>query len=595
MSEAPAWKRRFTAPTIRFPHWASGAPERLAYVSNEHGSLQAWSHDLDTGERRRLSDEHVGVEEALVTPDGSRVAWWQDATGNEHGRWVAAPFEGGEPAPFVAGVPDAWNMGMDAVGEVTAVGLSLDDGTYAVHIETGGRPARELYRHERPAGVAIEWESGRGGLSADASLVCVRHAERGDIEHYALRALETWSGATAGEQWDQGLNLLPGAWSPVAGDQRLVIRHEREGYERPAIWDLAGGKRRDLAVDLPGAVEPLGWWPDASAILVLHDHEGRHRLYRLDPMSGALELVVDPEGTVSGAAVRPDGSVWYRGESGAHAARILSTAGGEVVTADGERAPEGHRYRSLRFENSKGESIHGFLATPPGEGPHPVVLSVHGGPNWHWRDAFDPMTQAFVDHGFAVAMVNYRGSTGYGTEFREALKGNIGFPETEDTLAALDSLVAEGVADPTRVFIEGFSWGGYITLLALGLHPNRFRGGIAGIPVGDYVAAHYECSPPLREWDLATLGGSPAELPELYHERNPMTYVDRVRAPVLVIAGMNDSRCPIGQVMAWVTARRGHGGRVDLHLYDSGHHAMAIDEQVLEAELELGFLLEHTA
>jgi len=240
-------------------------------VSNEHGSLQAWSHDLDTGERRRLSDEHVGVEEALVTPDGSRVAWWQDATGNEHGRWVAAPFEGGEPAPFVAGVPDAWNMGMDAVGEVTAVGLSLDDGTYAVHIETGGRPARELYRHERPAGVAIEWESGRGGLSADASLVCVRHAERGDIEHYALRALETWSGATAGEQWDQGLNLLPGAWSPVAGDQRLVIRHEREGYERPAIWDLAGGKRRDLAVDLPGAVEPLGWWPDASAILVLHD------------------------------------------------------------------------------------------------------------------------------------------------------------------------------------------------------------------------------------------------------------------------------------------------------------------------------------
>jgi len=594
VSEAPAWKRRFTAPTIRFPSWAAGAPSRLAYVSNEHGSLQAWSHDLSTGERRRLSEEHVGVEEALVTPDGSQVLWWQDATGSERGRWVAAPFEGGDPAPFIAGVPEGWNMGMDMVGSVTAAGLALDDGTYAVFAAREGEPARELYRNARPAGVAIEWESGRGGLSADGSLVCIRHAERGDIEHYALRVLDT-AGEPIGEQWDEGLNLLPGAWSPIEGDLRLLIRHEREGLERPAIWDLATGERRDLSIDLPGGVEPLGWWPDASAILLLQDHEGRHSLYRLDLGGGVPELVVAPEGTVSGAAVRSDGSVWYRAESGAGAARILSTSGEEVVAPEGDPAPDGQPYRSIRFENPKGQSIHGFVVTPPGEGPHPIVLSVHGGPNWHWRDGFDPMTQAFVDHGFAVALVNYRGSTGYGTEFREALKGNIGFPETEDTLAALDHLTAEGVADPDRAFIEGYSWGGYITLLAIGLHPDRFRAAVAGIPVGDYVAAHYECSPPLREWDLATLGGSPADLPELYHKRNPMTYVDRVRAPVLVIAGMNDSRCPIGQVMAWVTARRGRGGRVDLHLYDTGHHAMSIDEQLREAELELGFLLEHNA
>ncbi len=115
-----------------------------------------------------------------------------------------------------------------------------------------------------------------------------------------------------------------------------------------------------------------------------------------------------------------------------------------------------------------------------------------------------------------------------GKAFREELKGNIGFPETEDIVAGIDHVVAEGLADPQALFLEGWSWGGYLTTLIAGLHPDRWRAACAGIPVGDYVAAHYESAPTLRAWDIATMGGSPMELPELYRERNPMTYVDRV-------------------------------------------------------------------
>ena len=141
-------------------------------------------------------------------------------------------------------------------------------------------------------------------------------------------------------------------------------------------------------------------------------------------------------------------------------------------------------------------------------------------------------------------------------------------------MAGVDHVVAEGIADPQALFLEGWSWGGYLTTLIAGLHPDRWRAACAGIPVGDYVAAHYESAPTLRAWDLATMGGSPMELPELYRERNPMTYVDRVKAPMLLIAGEHDSRCPLGQVMVYAHALRARGHEVDVHLYGGGHHAL---------------------
>jgi dipeptidyl aminopeptidase/acylaminoacyl peptidase len=113
--------------------------------------------------------------------------------------------------------------------------------------------------------------------------------------------------------------------------------------------------------------------------------------------------------------------------------------------------------------------------------------------------------------------------------------------------------------------------------------------------VGDYVAAHYECAPALRAWDVATLGGSPMDLPGLYRERNPMTYVDRVRAPMLMIAGEHDSRCPLGQVMVYAHALRARDHEVQVHLYGAGHHATAIEEQIAHTRMTVDFFRRHLA
>jgi len=555
----------------------------MVLSSNESGAWQVYAWDRATGLRRQVTDDPIGVPGGAVTPDGSAVVWFCDVTGDEVGHWLVAPFEGGDPRPLVPGVADAWTSGLCLGDGLVVAGTATDEG-YSVFVVEGHEPGRLVHFHTEMVDVA--------GLSRDTGLLAIGHAERGDTIHPAVRVLDARTGQTVADQWDgPGLGLGVAGWSPVAGDQRLALVHEREGRSRPAIWDVTTGARLDYPVDLPGDVGIEDWWPDGSALLLLQEHEGRSQLHRLALDGGGLEEIPHPVGTVSAAGVRPDGEVWFRFASGAEPPVVRTAAGAVVCAPPGARPPPGRPYRSWRFDNPVGDRVHGFVATPPGDGPHPVVMLVHGGPTWAYSDTFQPDVQAFVDHGVAVAMVNYRGSTGYGTAFRDALIGNPGFPEVEDVVAGLDALVAEGVVDPARAAVSGGSWGGYITLLALGRHPERWAVAAAAVPVADYVTAFADEAPPLQAFDRDLFGGGPDEVGDLYVERSPITYVDRVRAPVLVLAGDNDSRCPIQQVLNYVDALRGRGGTVDLYRFDAGHGSMVIDERVRQMRAELDFIL----
>ncbi|MGI8984742.1 MAG: prolyl oligopeptidase family serine peptidase, partial [Acidimicrobiales bacterium] len=545
--------------------------------------VYAW--DRASGRRRQVTDDSLGVLGGAAPPDGAGVVWFHDVTGDEVGHWRVAPFEGGEPRALVPGVGDAWSAGLCLGDGLVVAGTASDDG-FSVHVAEAGADARLIHHHAEPVDVA--------GLSRDSALLALAHAEHGDTMHLAVRVVDARTGAGRGDQWDgPGLGLDVAGWSPVAGDQRLALTQERDGLQRPAVWDLTTGMRRDYPVDLPGDTEIEDWWPDAGSLLLTHDHEGRSRLHRLHLESGAVEALDHPEGTISGAGVRPDGEVWFRLASGATPATVRNLAGTEVLAPPGERAPAGRPYRSWSFANPAGQRVHGFVATPAGAGPHPVVMLVHGGPTWAYSDTFMPDVQAFVDHGVAVAMVNYRGSTGYGTAFRDALIGNPGFPEVADVVAGLDALVAEGVADPARAAVAGGSWGGYVTLLALGLHPHRWVAASAAVPVADYVTAFRDESPGLQAFDRTLFGGGPDEVGELYAERSPLTYVDRVTAPVLIVAGDNDSRCPIRQVLNYTEALQARGATVELYRFDAGHGSMVIDERVRQMRAELDFLLPH--
>jgi dipeptidyl aminopeptidase/acylaminoacyl peptidase len=329
------------------------------------------------------------------------------------------------------------------------------------------------------------------------------------------------------------------------------------------------------------------WYPDASALLIWHGHRGRSELYRLDLSSNALTKLDTPQGTIGSPVVRPDGEVWYAWASSSTPPEVR--AGNRVLLRPpGDPAPGG-----VSYSEHDVEGVPVFLAEPRGPRPHPTIFEVHGGPPAHDRDAFSPYVQAWVDHGYAVVLVNYRGSTGYGSAWRDALEGNPGFTELEDIAKVHDWAVREGIADPRRIVLSGASWGGYLTLLGLGTQPERWSLGIAGVPVADYVAAFEDEMEPLKAFDRALFGGSPDDKPEFYRDRSPITYVERVRVPVMVLAGENDPRCPIRQIDNYLARLRDLGKPHEVYRYDAGHSSLVIEETIRQVEAQLAFASKH--
>ena len=348
------WRLRFQAPFVHFPLWSSIRPDLLVFIGNEGGTTQVWSLDLLSGVRREVTHQRIGVEEVVLNSDGTGAVWWSDDSGDEKGQWVVTSLDDGSSVPLLSETPAGWSQGIAIAGSTIAVAMT-DDTTYRLFVSIEGESPRLLRCATKPLGLGREWETTEGGLSTDGKLICYRHSDAGDMLHFGLRVVDAVTGTAVDEMVDAGLTLKVASWSPIEGDQRVVVIHERDGFERPTLWEPLAGIRRDYPLDLPGPVDVAGWWPDASAVLVLHEYDGRRQLYKLELASGDLSLVHDPDGWISGAAVRPDGEVWLRDESATRPPAVRTVTGDVVLAPRGGQPPAGRPHRSLRFPGPSGE------------------------------------------------------------------------------------------------------------------------------------------------------------------------------------------------------------------------------------------------
>jgi acetyl esterase/lipase len=580
------WRARFSAPRITLPESAHDAQDRSMYLSNASGVWEVYAWDRATDTHRQVTDRPNGTYNSALPPDGERIWWFADTDGNEFGHWVSESFHPREgPISAVHGVPDAYPAGLAIGTDMVAVGTATDGGS-TIWLSEDGSEARAVYQHTEDAHV--------GALSRDDTLLAISHSEHGDSRHPAVRVLRTADGQTVAEKWDgEGRGLRPLGFSLVAGDQRLLLTHERRGREELLLWGITSGTETELKLDLPGEVN-AAWYPDGSALLIGHTHSARTTLHRYHIATGELTAVDTPQGTVGGATVRNDGTIEYSWSSSAQPQRVraLRPDGTDEVllTPPGETA-EGSVKLTDAWVDGPGGTVHALVARPPGLAePLPTVFFVHGGPQAADEDRFSPARAAWVDAGFAVVHVNYRGSTGYGSTWRDAIEGRPGLTELEDIAAVHDWAVGGGLADPARTAIVGYSWGGYLTLLALGTQPKRWAAGVAGVPVADYVTAYADEMEPLKAFDRALFGGSPDELPTLYKLCSPLTYVDAVKAPVLVLAGENDPRCPIRQVDNYLDALAAHGRDYRVYRYDAGHGSLVVAETLRQVAAEIHFV-----
>jgi dipeptidyl aminopeptidase/acylaminoacyl peptidase len=446
-------------------------------------------------------------------------------------------------------------------------------------VRDGAAPTR-VYAHPQSASV--------GDLSRDETLFLLAHSEHGDNRNRAIRVMDL-SGQAVADIWDgPGKGLTLGEWSPVKGDQRVIVGHDREGSRRPMVYDVASKRELPLRLDLPGEVIATRWYPDAKALLINHEHRGRCELYRYDLATETLSKLGTEPGCIDGARVRPDAEVWYMLDRSSERASVRRLGGEVVLRPAGPAAPGGVAYEDIDVDG-----IHGFLARPKSAPPYPTYFFIHGGPEAHDSDTFSPTVQAWVDHGIAVICLNYRGSSGYGKAWRDAIVGRPGLTELEDIAKVREWAIAQGIADPKRSFIGGGSWGGYLTLLGLGTQPEAWALGVAIVPIGDYIPAYEDEMEPLKKYDAALFGGTPTEVPEKYARSNPITYVENVRAPMILLVGQNDPRCPSRSVDVYVERLRSLGKAYEEYRYDAGHGSLVVDESLKQLAIEIDFVAKH--
>lgn len=233
------------------------------------------------------------------------------------------------------------------------------------------------------------------------------------------------------------------------------------------------------------------------------------------------------------------------------------------------------------------DPIQAWLIPPEGEGPFPTILYIHGGPRECVWEGYAPDFQLWTDHGFAVFAVNYRGSVGFGRAFEEQIMGNPGHWELEDIVAGRDFLVEQGTALPDAILITGWSYGGYLTLLALGRCPNLWAGGMAGYAIADWVAHYEEAGQGVKLPGL--FGGTPQEKPDQYRISSPITYAEQVQAPLLIYQGRHDPGCPPRQVERYVELLQELGKPVEIVWIDSGHGTLDTEQSIATQELLLRF------
>ncbi|HEX6470971.1 MAG TPA: prolyl oligopeptidase family serine peptidase [Streptosporangiaceae bacterium] len=587
MVDDERWQARFRAARVSLPGWADDAPHRCIYRSNVTGTWEIYAWDRMTDTRRQVTDRANGTWMGALDPAGASIWWFADTDGDEYGVWMRQPFDGGPDEPAADGLDPSYPAGL-AIGAsgLALVGRTTTEGT-SIHVRPPGGAWRVLYEHREDAHLV--------GLSKDETLVAINHSEHGDSRHMALRVVGL-GGETVAELWDgAGKGVYGVDFSPVAGDPRLLVQHERRGRPEPLIWDPVAGTEREIVVSLPGEIG-ADWYADASALLVSHSYHARDELYRYDLRTETLTRIETPRGVIGAATARPDGTVEYFWTNAAEPPVVRSTSGAVVLTPPGPPAPPSVPVEDVWVDGIGGE-IHALVSRPETStvsgGPYPTVFDVHGGPTAQDTDAFSPAAAAWVDHGFAVVRVNYRGSTGYGSAWRDAIEGRVGLTELEDIKAVRDWAVSSGLADPERLVLTGGSWGGFLVLLGLGTQPADWTVGVAAVPVADYIAAYEDEMEGLRAFDRSLFGGSPDEVPERYRESSPITYVEQVTAPVLILAGENDPRCPIRQIDNYLARLADLGKPHEVYRYDAGHGSLVVEERIRQMAAEMAFARKH--
>jgi dipeptidyl aminopeptidase/acylaminoacyl peptidase len=406
----------------------------------------------------------------------------------------------------------------------------------------------------------------------------------------------------------------------------LVTSNAGNGYENIGLLDV--GTKGAMAGHL--IPEKIQWltkdkWeiqgasfsPDGKFLTYSANVDGNTNIYLYDVASGKARALPLPKG-VNYAAGRP--SPFTRDASRMLYYHTGPTAPGDLwvyTLADQETKIESTRAGVPALHENNGKShqlthslvggvrsddmvephlvhypskdgrwtISAFVYVPynlPRNGEHPAIVYVHGGPTAQTMNTFNRFVQYMVNQGYIVIAPNYRGSTGYGKEFQQANLFDMGGGDLQDVLAAADWIKQTGYVDPKKLILMGGSYGGYMTMMGVTKAPELWAACVPIVPFVNWFTEIQNEDPVLQQSDLATMGDLEKNK-ALYEERSPINFVDKIKAPLYLLAGGNDPRCPKEEAQQVVDAVKKRGGVVEYKVYENEGHGFAKVENQIDA------------
>ena len=592
LSDSAAWKQRYRAAAIAWTRTASGNPDRGLVCSNKDGVYQLYAWDTNDDSLRQLTRDSVGVGSGAISADGDHVYYLRDTGGDEKGHYVRLPWSGGDAIDISPDMPDYASHYFSECHSGRAYGFTAaDDDGFRILIRANAPGAPTLFDRR--------WTALTFGplMSHDAEIAVVASTEKTGVMEYALAAYDVSSGELIGELWDgAGSGMQAAGFSPAPGDLRLAATTSQSGFRRPLIWNPVTGERKDIDHEaFAGDVPAIAWSPDGERLLLHQWHQARQSLYICHAASGEVQEVNLPPGTGGGSNyINAKGNLMLHWSDAANPPRLLEVDGESgAVLRDvfdlNATLPSSVGFRSVTYQSEPGVEIQAWLATPPGKGPFPTIVHTHGGPTAVQTNSWMPAAQAWLNHGFAFFSLNFRGSTTFGYAFQHAIDGDLGAREVRDIAAGVAWLIDQGIADPSAILKTGGSYGGYLTLLALGKRPELWAGGMAVVAIADWRLMYEDQAATLRGYQRSLFGGTPDELPEAHQKSSPIAYAENYASPLLVIQGANDTRCPARQMLVFECKLKSLGKSIDVRWFDAGHGSRAIDQSIEHQAMMLEF------
>ena len=555
------------------PRWSPDGKYLSFLASRNDGESQVWTLNRLGGEAQQLTDVKQGVSSYDWSPDGTRLLLAMRDPEEEDGEnerksetrepWVIDRLQfKRDGAGYLTGNRHTHLYLFDAATkELTQITSGDYDESQAVWSPDGNRVAFVSNRTEDPD----------ANSNSDIWIVAADNTDKGQT----LLQVTTNPGSDGSPAWSPD-----GEWIAYSTVREPEIIWYATGHL--AMVSSSGGEPRVLTTQLDRNFSGPKFSADGRWIYARLEDSAQNHLARVNvgngrverPVSGGLAVrnfVMGPGGTVAalvGHLDRPNEIFMFEG--GGNGLRQLTRENDELLT--GLRLA---RVNNVQFPSRDGTEIEGFIYLPPGfqDGlQYPTLLRIHGGPVSQFSHSFNFEAQLFAANGYVVVTVNPRGSSGYGQEFSKAIWADWGNKDFEDVMAGVDYAIEQGYADPDRLGVGGWSYGGILTNYVI-TKTDRFKGAITGASEvlyrSNYGHDHYQ-----RQWEGEL--GLPWESPEAWERISPFNYVENIVTPTLIMGGERDWNVPILNSEQLYQALRRLGRETQLVVYPGQSHGLRV-------------------